>query len=166
MSAINYDFFSMTQDSLPVSYFTKQEDLDFQRFSNFLSGNSNIINLKKSDGLFCHWDATYTNIISGDWIVELKNRNLHVHDKLTNDGLFIEENKFNRLLKECENGKKAIYVNLMKGNKLIVFIINEELKNKTEISNISMNKFTFGYGKKVNKSVRLLKPEMGMIYNG
>ena len=158
---------SMSKDSLAVGYFLTQEDKDFNRFKDFMDTRSNVINLKKTSELFCNWDATYTNKISGDWIAEIKSRELNSYDRLTKDGLIIEEKKFQAMLEECrKNNKKAVYVNLMKDNKLIVFIINEKLEKLTSPVYINMNKYTFGFGKKVQKQVRLLKPEMGEVYEG
>lgn len=145
--------------------FGKQEKLDFERFSSFINGQGNFSNLKRTEGKYDKWDCEFTDNSTGlTWRVELKSRNFESTHRFAKEGLILEESKF----LSCTSNftEPAMYVNMMSDGVIIVYILNKDLESKTSVIKKIMNKTTLaGYGK-IEKEVRLLKPELGTRYIG
>lgn len=147
-----------------MNKFSMQENKDFERFSKFVNKFGNISGLRRTEGAYDRWDCEFEDENGLTWRIELKSRNFESTHKFAQEGLILEEDKF----QACTSNftEPAMYVNMMSDGVIIVYILNKDLESKTSVIKKIMNKTTLaGYGK-IEKEVRLLKPELGTRYIG
>lgn len=146
-----------------MNSFSAKEKEDFKRFSDFAKRYNNVSGLRRTEGAYSRWDCEFEDEKGLTWRVELKSRNFPSTHKFTLEGLILEEDKF--LACTDHLTKPALYVNLMSDEKIIIFNLNENLYKASTVEKKMMNKTTLSNSWKKEKLVRLLKPELGEIYN-
>lgn len=147
-----------------MNKFSMQENKDFERFSKFVKKFGNISGLRRTEGAYDRWDCEFEDENGLTWRIELKSRNFESTHRFAQEGLILEEDKFQACTENLT--RPALYVNLMSDGKIIVFNLDTKLSQFSKVEKKWMNKTTLRNSPKIEKEVRLIKPCLGDIYEG